>query len=62
MEMITISQLADVSGWPASRIRRLIKTRKLTHLRMNGLTLLPADAIDEFMRVNLVKPEVGNEG
>jgi excisionase family DNA binding protein len=58
MEMMTIPQLADVSGWPASRIRRLIKTHKLPHLRLDGLTLFPANAIDEFMRVYLVKPEV----
>ncbi len=57
MEMVTISQLADVSGWPPSRIRRLIKTRRLPYLRMDGLTLLPANAITEFLRENLVKPD-----
>jgi hypothetical protein len=62
MEMVTINQLAVTSGWPASRIRKMIKSRKLPHLRMDGLTLVPVDAIDEYMRDNLVKPSDRNGG
>lgn len=62
MQMMTIMELASASGWPPSRIRRLIKSKKLAHLRMDGLTLLPADAIEQFTRKNLVEPEVGDGG
>jgi excisionase family DNA binding protein len=58
--MMTISELASASGWPPSRIRSLIKARKLAYLRMDGLTLLPADALDEFLREHLVKPEASD--
>jgi hypothetical protein len=58
MQMMTISELASVSGWPPSRIRRLIKARKLPHVPMEGLTLLPSNAIEEFLCKNLVKPDV----
>ena len=54
MQLLTINQLADASGWPASRIRRLIKTQRLTHLRVDGRTLLPASAIDDFVGRSLI--------
>jgi excisionase family DNA binding protein len=57
MQLMTIKELASASGWPPGRIRQLIRSKKLPHLRMDGLTLLPADAIDEFTRQNMVKPE-----
>lgn len=60
MEMLTITQLAAASGWPPGRIRSLIKARKLRHIRMAGLTLVPANAIEEFVRANLVEPEQRN--
>jgi hypothetical protein len=56
MQLLTISQLANASGWPVSRIRRLIRKRQLVHLRVDSRTLLPADAIEEFMRENMIKP------
>jgi hypothetical protein len=62
MQMMTISELASASGWPPSRIRRLIKTRQLPHVPMEGLTLLPCNAIEEFLRKNLVEPEDGDGG
>lgn len=56
MKMLTISQMAISSGWPASRIRRLARTKRLAHVKVDGITLLPSTAIDDFVERNLVEP------
>lgn len=55
MQMLTIPQLAKASGWPEPRIRKLIKKGRLDHLPDDGLTLLPHDAIEKYIKQNLVK-------
>lgn len=57
MQMLTIKEMASASGWPEGRIRRLIAGRRLRHVKLDGLLLLPENAIDEFLQENMVEPE-----
>lgn len=57
MQMLTIKEMASASGWPEGRIRRLIAARRLRHVKLDGLLLLPENAINEFLQVNMVEPE-----
>ncbi len=54
-------QLAARSGWPERRVRMLIANNKLRHIRIGGNLFLPLDAIDEFLRQNMVEPIQGDE-
>lgn len=56
MKMLSINELAISTGWPASRIRRLTRSKRLAHVKVAGITLLPATAIDDFIERNLVAP------
>lgn len=56
MKMLSVTELAISSGWPASRIRRLARAKRLAHVKFDGITLLPANAIDDFVQRNLVEP------
>ncbi|EGD60484.1 hypothetical protein Y88_2774 [Novosphingobium nitrogenifigens DSM 19370] len=49
--------MAQQSGWPEGRIRRLISTRRLRHMKIDGLILLPETAIEEFTAAHMVEPE-----
>jgi excisionase family DNA binding protein len=60
MQMMTIREIAQHSGWPEGRIRRLVATRRLRHVKLDGLLLLPENAVEEFVQANLVEPDTGN--
>ncbi|PBN41248.1 hypothetical protein [Sphingobium sp. D43FB] len=57
MQMLTIKEMAAASGWPEARIRRLIVRRRVRHVRLDGLLLLPENALEEFLQANMVTPE-----
>ena len=57
MQMMTIREIAQHSGWPEGRIRRLVATRRLRHVKLDGLLLLPQNAVEEFVEANMVEPE-----
>ena len=50
-------RLATRTGWPESRIRSLVASNQLRHIRIGGNILIPTDAIDEFLAANMVQPE-----
>jgi len=55
-------QLAKRTGWPERRIRNLIATERLRHVRIGGNIFLPINALEEFLEANMVEPKaVGNE-
>jgi hypothetical protein len=56
MEFLTLPQLAARSGWPESRIRRMVAQQKLPHIRLNSRVLLPPTAIDDFINRNCIQP------
>ena len=62
MQMMTIREIAQHSGWPEGRIRRLVATRRLRHVKLDGLLLLPKNAVDEFLSANMIEPEHQGRG
>lgn len=58
MKLISPREMSKQSGWPEGRIRRLIAARRLRHVKLDGLLLLPESAIEEFLQANMVEPEV----
>jgi excisionase family DNA binding protein len=62
-DLVSPRQLAKSSGWPERRIRGLIAQNQIRHLRVGSSILVPVDAIEEFVRTNMVNPNsAGNEG
>lgn len=61
MQMMTIREIAQHSGWPEGRIRRLVATRRLRHVKLDGLLLLPENAVEEFVQANMIEPETGDD-
>lgn len=49
-------ELAEMSGWPERRIRKLIACGELKHVRIGASYLAPADAIEDFLSRNMVTP------
>jgi excisionase family DNA binding protein len=49
-------ELAKRTGWPERRIRKLIAQNQLAHVRVGASILVPSDAIDEFVRTNMIVP------
>jgi len=56
MQLLTLPKLAAQSGWPESRIRRMVARGQLAHIRVNGRLLLPVTAIDEYVAHHFVVP------
>ena len=54
MQLLTLPKLAAQSGWPESRIRRMVARGQLSHIRVNGRLLLPVTAIDEYVANHFV--------
>ncbi|MHA7777173.1 MerR family transcriptional regulator [Roseibium sp. M-1] len=54
----SIKELADRTGWPISRIRKLIENRELRHVRIGGGIFIPNGAIEELIKNNTIAPIV----
>ena len=54
-------ELAEFSGWPERRIRNLISSGQLRHVKVGAIYLLPKTAIDEFIKLNMVEPCQDNQ-
>ncbi|WP_209010360.1 excisionase family DNA-binding protein [Labrenzia sp. THAF35] len=52
----SIKELADRTGWPISRIRKLVENRELRHVRIGGGIFIPDGAIEEFIKNNTIPP------
>lgn len=61
MQFLTLPKLAVHSGWPESRIRRMVAKQMLPHIRINGRVLLPPTAIEEFVAKNFVEPSADRD-
>ena len=62
MQLLTLPKLALYSGWPVSRIRRMIARQQLPHVRVGGRVLVPEGAIDDFLAKNFVVPGSAKNG
>ena len=49
--------LAKISGWPASRIKKLVSEKRIKFIKVGGKTLIPSNALDEFVEANLNLPD-----
>jgi hypothetical protein len=54
MQLLTLPKLAVQSGWPESRLRRMVARGQLSHIRVNGRLLLPETAIEEYVANHFV--------
>lgn len=50
-------QLATRLGWPLARVRKLIRTKQLRHVKIGGLYFVPRGAIDDFLTAKAVAPD-----
>lgn len=55
-ELYSPKELAKISGWPERRIRKLVSSGQLMHIRIGTSILLPQNAISEFVDRNMVIP------
>ncbi|WP_321363029.1 helix-turn-helix domain-containing protein [uncultured Celeribacter sp.] len=53
----TPKELAQRLGWPERRVRSLISTRQLRHVKIGGLYFVPDGAMDEFLNARMVEPQ-----
>lgn len=57
--LLSPREMAEKSGWPERRIRSLIASKQIKHLKIGSTFYLPEDAIADFVRRNMVEPEQG---
>ena len=57
--LLSPREMAEKSGWPERRIRSLIASKQIKHLKIGSTFYLPEDAIADFVRRNMLEPEQG---
>ena len=55
-ELLSPKELAIHVGWPVRRIRNLISSNLIRHIRIGGNIFAPKDAINEYIQTNMVEP------
>lgn len=55
--LLSPRELAEKSGWPERRIRSLIASKQIKHLKIGSAFFLPEDAVLDFVQRNMVLPE-----
>lgn len=58
VELETVNELSSRTGWPKSRIRKLIENRELRYVKIGGGIFIPSGAIEEFIKNNTIEPIV----
>ncbi|PIE14004.1 MAG: DNA-binding protein [Rhodobacterales bacterium] len=61
-DLLTPRQLASETGWPERRIRSLLRTGELRHIRIGANYYLPLNAIEEFLSRKMVEPDTSDSG
>ncbi|QBY00118.1 DNA-binding protein [Rhodophyticola sp. CCM32] len=54
--LLSPKELAEKSGWPERRIRSLIASKQIKHLKIGSTFFLPEDAVSDFVQRNMVVP------
>lgn len=54
--LLTPRELAAQTGWSEKRIRKLIATRSIRFLKNGANFLLPQNAIEEYIALNMIEP------
>lgn len=55
-------EVAERLGWPLARVRKLIRTKELRHLKVGGLYMIPGGAIEDFLAARIVEPTPATGG
>ncbi len=55
-------ELAERIGWPLARVRKLIRTKQVRHVKIGGLYFIPAGAMEDFLTKKTVEPQQLNDG
>lgn len=55
-DLYSPKELAKISGWPERRIRNLLRSGHLRHVRVGTSYLLPSSAIAEYVERNMIEP------
>jgi len=53
----TPKELASRLGWPERRVRSLISSKQLRHVKVGGMYFVPVEAFDEFLAANMIEPQ-----
>ncbi len=56
--LLSPKELAAHSGWTERRIRSLISSKQLRHIRVGAIILSPKDSVDEYIRNHMVEPNI----
>jgi excisionase family DNA binding protein len=60
-DLYSPKELAKTSGWPERRIRNLLRSGQLRHVRVGASYLLPSSAIAEYVERNMIEPMATGE-
>ena len=55
--LLTPKELSRETGWSEKRIRNLIQAKQIKFLKCGASYLLPKDAVEDFIRRNMIEPE-----
>ncbi len=55
-DLYSPKEIAKISGWPERRIRNLLRSGHLRHVRVGTSYLLPRNAIAEYVERNMIEP------
>lgn len=58
----TPREVAERLGWPLVRVRKLIRSKQLRHVKIGGMYFVPLGAFDEFIEAHMVKPDRTQRG
>ncbi|WP_405405238.1 helix-turn-helix domain-containing protein [Paracoccus sp. Ld10] len=61
-ELETPKELANRLGWPERRVRSLITSKQLRHVKVGGMYFVPTGAFDEFLKAHMVEPDQSQQG
>lgn len=61
-DFLSPRELAASSGWPEKRIRDLIASKELRHIKVRSRFFVPIGALDEFIERNMVEPDGPQRG
>lgn len=53
-------EVAERLGWPLARVRKLIRSKQLRHVKIGGLYLIPTGATEEMVQAKMVDPNTND--
>lgn len=50
------AEAASRLGWPLARVRKLIRSQQVRHVKVGGIYLLPQGSLEEYLEAHTVEP------